>query len=282
MPTANDDQKLPDATPDRDYDTVAETPQGADAADRPKVPTTLPPQGACDCGVMLPSSRGAGPEWIDGLRARLSTIEIDRAVLVCPEGAFQSDAAAAAAFREMSGDTRLLLPLDPTRETVTLDRDAEGVVAGLHVRDPDAALIAAFGPRLADRDMILEITCDDPRPIAEAIRDCPAEIVLNGIGPISGGTDDAAFRERLSLLRDGAASVKLCGFASSGDAPWSDAHPFLAALSGARAEGCLWASGNPDADPGLLLDAFFEAVEDPQMRQTILVDAPARLYRFAG
>jgi len=63
--------------------------------------------------------------------------------------------------------------------------------------------------------------------------------------------------------------------------------PFHDLMIEANARQLVWSSdwpyvrmGDAAPDVGDLLDAFYEWVDDASLRNTILVDNPARLYRF--
>ena len=271
------DKNIADATPDRDYDTLAEVPEDADAAARPKVPSTLPPRGACDCDIALPPEGADSADWAEGLRTRMATLELDRAVLVRREGPFTLPPAGFSSLEGLKRETRLVLPLPPDLDEIAPERIA-GAVAGLFVRDPDPRLVASVGPRLADLGLNLEIECDDLAPLADAIAACPVDVILSGVGPLAGSPDDAGFRTRLELVKAGHATIKLSGI---GAASWQAADPFVARLAEARPDRCLWGTGPGEADAGQLLDAFFRAVTDPAARQAILVETPARVYGYA-
>lgn len=271
------DKKVADATPDRDYDTLAEVPDDADLAARPKVPSTLPPRGACDCDIPLPPQGADSTEWAERLRTRMATLELDRAVLVRRDGPFSRAPDGYSSLEGLKPKTRLVLPLPPDLDEILPER-IRGTVAGFFVREPDPQLLRNVGPRLADLGITLEIDCNDLAPLADAIAACPAEVVISGMGPLTGSPDDAAFRARLDLVEAGHAAIKLSGI---GDALSQDADPFVAKLAATRPDRCLWGSGPSESDPGLLLDAFFRAVTDPAARQAILVGNPARIYRYA-
>lgn len=277
MPMVDPDKDIADATPDRTYDTLAETPVGADPADRPKVPSTLPPPGACDCDLPLPEERADSAAWAERLRTRLATLELDRAVLVRREGPFTLTPTGFSSLGALKGETRLVLPLPDGFDEFAPERLEGPAIVGFFVRDPDPQLIARLGPRLADLGLNLEIECDDLGSRAEAIAACPANVVISGIGPVTGSPDDAAFRARLDLVEAGHAAIKLSGI---GAVQSEAADRFVAALATARSDCCLWGTGPGEGDAGLLLDAFFRAVTDAAARQAILVDTPARVYGY--
>ena len=107
-------------------------------------------------------------------------------------------------------------------------------------------------------------------------------IVLVGAAILAGSA--VAYR----ALADGDAYVKLSGLYRLTKAPYDTLDKHIAALVAANPERCLWGSDWPHimlngaqmpqgAD---LWQAFLRAVPDPATRHQILVENPARLYRF--
>lgn len=98
----------------------------------------------------------------------------------------------------------------------------------------------------------------------------------------------SAGRTLLQLVRDGA-WVKLSGAfrLSRQGPPYADTIDFMAALAQAAPSRCLWGSDwphvsfrGPMPNTGELLDVLAQAVVDPQARDMVLQDNPARLYGF--
>jgi 2-pyrone-4,6-dicarboxylate lactonase len=103
------------------------------------------------------------------------------------------------------------------------------------------------------------------------------------------GLQDPAFVNLLRLREVSQAWVKVSGSdrISCSKRPFADALPFVRALIEAIPSRLVWGSDWPHPnvagdmpDDGELVDAFFTACPDPQVRQQILVDNPARLFGF--
>jgi predicted TIM-barrel fold metal-dependent hydrolase len=102
------------------------------------------------------------------------------------------------------------------------------------------------------------------------------------------GTGHRDFQNVLALLREGRIGVKLALCRVSRQAPsYDDLRPFHDLMVEANARQLVWSSdwpyvrmGDAAPDVGDLLDTFYEWVDDASLRNTILVENPARLYRF--
>ncbi|WP_420227492.1 amidohydrolase family protein [Pigmentiphaga litoralis] len=103
------------------------------------------------------------------------------------------------------------------------------------------------------------------------------------------GLDDPAFVNLLRLKDVPTAWVKVSGIdrISSGKRPFDDGLPYVRALIGAMPDRLVWGTDWPHPnvagdmpDDGELVNSFFEACPDAATRQKILVDNPARLFKF--
>jgi predicted TIM-barrel fold metal-dependent hydrolase len=113
------------------------------------------------------------------------------------------------------------------------------------------------------------------------------------------GTGQPGFADLIELVRSGKAYVKISGaYRASRIAPdFPDAAPLAKALIAANADRVIWgtdwphpnsSSGNPAAqvtplfqiDDGRLLNQLPVWAPDAAIRKKILVDNPARLYKF--
>jgi predicted TIM-barrel fold metal-dependent hydrolase len=102
------------------------------------------------------------------------------------------------------------------------------------------------------------------------------------------GTGHHDFQNVLALLREGRIVVKLALCRVSKRAPnYEDLRPFHDLMVEANAQQLVWSSdwpyvrmGDAAPDVGHLLDTFNDWVDDASLRKTILVDNPARIYRF--
>lgn len=115
-------------------------------------------------------------------------------------------------------------------------------------------------------------------------------LVIDHLGyfDVSRGVGDPAFQTLLSLVKDGVAWVKLTAFRNSKSIPMhKDVRPFQDALVEANADQLLWGSdwpflGMKEYRPttAALLDLLDEWLGNEQLRIKILVDNPAKLYKF--
>ncbi len=309
----DDDRDLPNATPDRDYDTASEMPAGLAPADRPKVPSTLPPQGACDAHLHLVGGRKDFPlwehrkedpapgrgfgDWMDLLRTHMSTLEMSRGVIVHSTLYGADNHVTIEALRQLGPEYRGVGLVESGANDELLDHLAAARIRAVRVNEVfdgplDFEGAEALAPRLADRGMHLEMLLPGARIAAlEArIAALPCPVVLDHLGwpDIGAGPEGAAFGAVRRLIAEGPAHVKLSAPYRLAPAPYDAVAPFVASLAETAPERCLWGSDWPHLllendempDAGVLLDSFFDIVTGSETRQTILVDAPARLYGF--
>jgi predicted TIM-barrel fold metal-dependent hydrolase len=151
----------------------------------------------------------------------------------------------------------------------------------------------ALAPAMAELGWHMQLWID--------VKDLPATIpVLQKIGlPVvidhmgrteaRNGTGTPGFQSLLRLLGEGGCWVKLSGaHRLSINAPdYPDAQPFHAALVATNPDHLVWGTDWPHPrmeaempDAGHLLDLFQQWTPDADTRRRILVDNPARLYRF--
>ncbi len=139
--------------------------------------------------------------------------------------------------------------------------------------------------------------------IRELVENSPVPVVFDHFGGAQAtlGVQQPGFSDLLSLLSSGKAYVKLSGaYRASQKAPdYTDATPLAKAIIQANANQVLWGTDwpHPDSstraghsptemnpllaiDDGILLNQLAVWAPDPAIRKKILVDNPARLYRF--
>lgn len=137
----------------------------------------------------------------------------------------------------------------------------------------------------------LWIDVKDLPEIAPVISAWPVDVVIDHMGRTDAhaGTAAPGFQALLRLLESGRVWVKLSGaHRLCDDAPdYAPARPFHEALIRANPDRLVWGTDWPypriDAEmpnAGQLLDLFNEWTARAELRQKILVDNPARLYRF--
>ena len=136
--------------------------------------------------------------------------------------------------------------------------------------------------------------------LEKQLASCPVPLVLDTFGWAAGGVEQPGFDAILSLVRSGRAYVKLSEpYRISKRGPnYPDVIPVVRAFVAANPDRVLWGSGWPyvsggvpgwpktkiapdlPIDAGHLLNLFAAWVPDPNIRRKILVENPARLYRF--
>jgi predicted TIM-barrel fold metal-dependent hydrolase len=122
------------------------------------------------------------------------------------------------------------------------------------------------------------------------VANLPVPIVFDHMGGVPAGTDrnDHILKGILNLLEKGRSWVKLTGYRNSiAGHPYADVKPLAQAFVEAVSDRCVWGSDWPHTnisgympDDGDLLDLLADWVPNAETRKRILVDNPARLYRF--
>ena len=151
-----------------------------------------------------------------------------------------------------------------------------------------AARIAPFGWHL---QILIDVSEAPDR--VRRLGDLPVPVVIDHLGhmPAARGCDHPGFQALLGLLRDGRAWVKLSApyrLSIQEGPPYDDVRPLAEALLGAAPDRMVWGSdwphpaiSRPPPQPGRLLDPLFDWIGDEDLRRQVLVDNPARLYRYA-
>ncbi len=287
--------------------------------------TTLP--GVCDCHVHVfapdrfpyaaERNYTPGPASVEDLRAFLSSLGVERAVLVQPS-VYGADNACLLDALEQLGPriARGIAVIDPERATdAELDRLHRAGVRGVRVNlesrreesgSAAAEAIRAAAARVAPRGWALQVYADMRvlGAAAEQLAGAGVPVILDHFAGAKAdrGPDQPGMAEVIGLLRTGKAYVKLSApyRASGGGPPYADLAPIARAFFAANPERLLWASDWPHTggarsrDPGRL-DAVepFQAVDDRRAleaiagwapdegaRRALLVGNPARLYGF--
>ena len=124
-------------------------------------------------------------------------------------------------------------------------------------------------------------------PVVAAL---PVPVVFDHMGGMLANTpvDDPVLRRILALLESGRCWTKLTGYRPSITGhPYADVAPLARLFIRHALERCVWGSDWPHTniegympDDGDLLDQLGDWASDPRVRQKILVDNPAALYRF--
>jgi predicted TIM-barrel fold metal-dependent hydrolase len=194
---------------------------------------------------------------------------------------------------------------------VELKRLAAGGVTGVRlnlatfgISDPKLAAdsIHRFAPRFVPLSWHIQINTSLPviNELAPLIADAKVPIVIDHIGNAEAekGLNQKGFGALVELVKARNTYVKLSApYTLSKRADWSDVLPLAQTLIAAGADRMLWGTNWPHpgqsqrtdirtitpyqmVDNRRLLTHFAQACPDPAMRKMILVDTPARLYRF--
>ncbi len=278
---------------------------------RAKEPHVRAPVGACDAHIHIAAGRqdfalwegrredpppGHGFEdWLGLLRGHLDTLGCTRGVIVQSILYGADNAITIEAVRRLGPQFRGVALVTSEVQDHTLDDLARARIRAVRLNLVHGGLLdwraaMRLAPRLAERDMHLEILLHADRHLADiagGIAGCPVPVVIDHAGWPSDGRADGSGIDRLcGLLSDGAAWTKLSAlyrFATAGQGA-----ALVRRLVEANPERCVWGSDWPHLmlggvampDAGVLFDDFTDAIEDGGSRQRILVDNPARLYGF--
>lgn len=154
--------------------------------------------------------------------------------------------------------------------------------------------VMTFARRLAPLGWHLQVYFESPlvHELAPAIERALVPVVIDHMGRVDAslGVDHADFRAVRRLVRLPHVWVKVSGAEriSRAGPPYADAVPFARALLDDAPERTLWGSDWPHPnlshvpDDGELVDLVAQYAPEPAQRQALLVDNPARLYRFGG
>lgn len=197
-------------------------------------------------------------------------------------------------------DYRAVLLLPPDVDSATLQRhDAAGARAvrfnymGHLGQAVPIDQVLALAARLAPIGWHLQIHGSPSllTDLAPALKRSPVPVVIDHIGRIDAGLgpQQADFRALLALLQAPQCWVKLSGIdrITRQGPPYDDALPFARSLVDHFGDRVLWGNdwphpnhAGPLPDEDLLVDLIDRIAPGAAARQALLVDNPARLYRF--
>jgi predicted TIM-barrel fold metal-dependent hydrolase len=285
------------------------------APDRnPRRPRLKLPPGSVDThvhvfepGYALSPARGYNPphSTLSDLKHLHATLGIERVVFTQPSIYGIDNAAiinaSVALNKERADRARSVVALDMTfSETDLASLDKLGA-RGIRLNtDNKGGMPIAFGdiPELCARIKpfkwhleflfpgkdILELM-----PVFESLT-VPMSIAHFAYQPAAAGVKAPGFQALLELARRGNTWIKISGAnrVSRGDLPpYDDVKPMAHALVEAAPERIMWGTDWPhpnkyvvNPNDGDLVDALGDWVTDPGLLQKILVDNPARFYRF--
>jgi 2-pyrone-4,6-dicarboxylate lactonase len=285
------------------------------APDRnPRKPRLELPAGSVDThvhvfepGYAVSPARGYNPppSTLKDLKHLHATLGIDRVVFTQPS-VYGTDNSAilnasVALNQERADRARSVVALDMTfSETDLLSLDKLGA-RGIRLNtDNKGGMPIAFSdiPELCARIKPFKWHLEflfpgkdivDLLPVFESLS-VPMSIAHFAYQPASAGVKAPGFQALLELARRGNTWIKISGAnrVSRGDLPpYDDVKPMAQALIEAAPEHIMWGTDWPhpnkykvNPNDGDLVDALGDWVSDPAMLRKILVDNPAKFYRF--
>jgi 2-pyrone-4,6-dicarboxylate lactonase len=157
------------------------------------------------------------------------------------------------------------------------------------------AEVVALTPRLADIGWHLQIHPQASllEGMIPALKQSAVPVVIDHMARIDAslGLEQPAFQALLGLMEDDRFWVKVsgCERASRAGSPYADAVPFACTLVERFPDRVLWGTdwphpnfSGPILDDGRLVDLIARIAPSKAARQALLVDNPARLYRFTA
>jgi predicted TIM-barrel fold metal-dependent hydrolase len=245
------------------------------------------------------------------LRALRTAIGVPRQVIVQPSFYGYDNSCTEDAIRELGASARGVAVVPPAVSEAELRRlNSAGFVgvrlnfATFGITDPEEATrqILAIAPKLEPLGWHIQINTelamiDELAPILAVL---PVPIVIDHIGnpEAERGVTQRGFFPLVELVHAGNVYVKLSApYNHSQLRDYSDVTPLARSLIQARADRMLWGTNWPHPggqprrpigeispyqriDNPNLVRLFLEWCPDPALQKMILVDTPARLYRF--
>lgn len=241
-------------------------------------------------------------------------LKIKRVVIVTPSVYGSDNAATLYGMAARGGDARGVAVINTKTTESELDAMASAGIVGIRLNlntggtnDPAIGrrLLEEGLDRIKGRGWHVQIYTNLAMisALKGVIAAAPAPIVLDHFGgaKASLGVEQPGFTDILDLVKSGNAYVKISGaYRSSNKGPdYADVTPLAKALIGANSQRILWGTDWPhpdsaahpgrtrfdiapffDIDDGLLMNQLALWAPDAQERAKILVENPARLYRF--
>ena len=254
------------------------------------------------------------PASVAEMRALHRALHMDRVVIVNPSVYGTDNSCTVDAMKQLGPRARGIAVIgDKTSAEQLEEMDGAGI-RGIRLNfetfgqtNPDATRKAfqSAVERVAGRKWHIQMYTRLPviESLHKEIMAAPVPVVFDHFGGAKGslGTGQAGFDSMLDLVRSGKAYVKISGAYRASDKPpdYPDAAPLAKALIAANVERIVWGSDWPhpagaalpghsatdvapllQIDDGRLLNQLAVWAPDPAVRKTILVDNPARLYKF--
>jgi predicted TIM-barrel fold metal-dependent hydrolase len=278
------------------------------------------PAGAIDCHIHIVGPQAKYPmaanrtytppgASVAELKALRTQIGVARNVVVQPSFYGFDNSCTRDAVVELGPTARGIAVVPPNVSEAELKRlDAVGFVgvrlnfSTVGIRDPREAekQVLEMAQKLEALNWHIQINTELPMiaSLAPAISSLQVPVVFDHIGnpEAEQGVAQAGFFALMELVHRGA-YVKLSAPYNHSTRPdWADVAPFAKSLIGARPDRMLWGTNWPHpgatrgpitqispyqkVDNPKLVTAFMDWCPDAAMRKMILVDTPAKLYRF--
>jgi predicted TIM-barrel fold metal-dependent hydrolase len=279
----------------------------------PRTPKLVLPPLACDTHAHVCGPASRYPYWSgriytppDALPAQyrhmLLALGVERSVLVQPsvygsDNRAMLDALAADPVRQ-----RAVAVVEPDIATAELERMHALGVRGVRCNIVDIKegkgrlpieMLRALANKVRPLGWHLEFLMHvDEFPDLDRVLDgFPVDVVLGHLGYMktSLGISAPGYQSFLRLMKSGRTWAKLTGpyRISSGSLPYADVAPFAHALVEAAPDRIVWGTDwphvtvkGPMPNDGDICDLLSSWVPDESARHKVLVDNPARLYRF--
>src|SRR5207302_2759508 len=248
---------------------------------------------------------------VSQLRALREQLGVARNVIVQPSFYGFDNSCLVDALGELGTSARGIAVVPQSVSDAELQRLWRAGVTGVRlnlatagIRDPQVAIdaINSFAPRFAPLGWHIQINTNLPlvAAIAPAISTLKVPVAFDHMGNLRAeeGINQPGFGALVELVKARNTYVKLSAPYNLSKRPdWADVAPFAKALIAAGSDRMLWGTNWPHPGNGRgpisqvtpyqvvdnpkLLTAFAEWCPDAAMRKMILVETPARLYRFA-
>lgn len=254
------------------------------------------------------------PASINEMRALHRALHMDRVVIVNPSVYGTDNACTLDALRQLAPRARGIAVIDDKTPDAQLDEMDRAGIRGIRLNfenfgqtDPAAArkqfqtAVQRVTPRRWHIQIYTRLSVIEA--LQNEIMAAPVPVVLDHFGsaPASLGPGQAGFATLLSLVRAGKAYVKVSGaYRVSTERPdYPNVAPLAKALIAANPQRIVWGSDWPhptgaplsghsatdiatllQIDDGRVLNLLPIWAPDPEVRRMILVENPARLYRF--
>ena len=265
-----------------------------------------PPPLACDCHIHVFGPFGRypldaarrytpPPATLADYRAVATALGTERVVLVQPSVYGTDNSCQRDALRELGDRARGVAVIDETTtDAQILALDAAGFVGTrLNLtRAADLDSLEALARRVAGRGwhVQLHLPGEALPEIADRLLQLPTEFVIDHFGRIDprSGLEQPEFQALARLVDSGRCWVKLSApyRIDLEGPPWRKVAPFARELVRRNPERMVWGTDWPHPDVAVvpqdaaLLEALEDWVPEDAVRRRILVDNPARLYRF--